>query len=106
MRLLVEPLEAAARRELREELGIEAASLVALGRVDPVTSLIDSPSHLFLATGLTFVEKENEGSERIKTARMPLAEAARMALDGDITHGTSCTLILRAQNHMSKSSKW
>ena len=92
--------QAAARRELREELGIEAATLVPLGHVDPITSIIDSPSHLFLATGLTFVEKENEGSERIKTARVPLDEAARMALAGEITHGTSCTLILRAQNHM------
>ena len=98
-----EELEEAARRELREELGIEAATLVPLGHVDPITSIVDSPSHLFLATGLTFVEKENEGSERIKTQRMPLAEAARMALAGEITHGTSCTLILRAQNYMNKS---
>lgn len=95
-----EELEAAARRELREELGIEAAALVPLGRVDPLTSIIDSTSHLFLATGLTFVEKENEGSERIKTERLPLDEAARMALAGDITHATSCTLILRAQNYI------
>jgi 8-oxo-dGTP pyrophosphatase MutT (NUDIX family) len=94
-----EPAEAA-RRELREELGIEAATLTPLGRVDPMTSLIDSPSHLFLATGLTFKEKQNEGSERIKTVRLQLDEAVRMALSGDITHGTSCTLILRARNHM------
>ena len=95
-----EGLDGAARRELREELGIEAETLVALGHVDPLTSIIDSPSHLFLATGLTFVEKENEGSERIKTQRMPLDEAARMALAGEITHGASCTLILRSQNYL------
>jgi 8-oxo-dGTP pyrophosphatase MutT (NUDIX family) len=93
--------EEAARRELREELGIEAATLVPLGRVDPITSIVDSPSHLFLATGLEFKEKQNEGSERIKTARLPLEEAARMALAGEITHGASCTLILRARNHLA-----
>ncbi len=90
----------AARRELREELGIEAANYTALGTVDPMTSLIDSPSHLFLATGLTFKEKRNEGSERIKTVRLRLEDAVRKALGGEITHGASCVLILRAWNHL------
>lgn len=91
----------AARRELREELGIEAADFVALGTVDPITSIVDSPSNLFLARDLRFVEKRQEGSERIKTVKVKLEEAVRMALDSRITHGASCVLILRAHHYLN-----
>src|SRR3712207_1482604 len=46
--------EAAARRELKEELGIEAREVEDLGLVDAVTSQVFSPSRVFLARGLTF----------------------------------------------------
>lgn len=91
---------AAARRELREELGIEAEEFVPLGQVDPMTSLIDSPSHLFLARKLTFKEKENEGSERIEVVKLTLAEAVAQVYASKITHGSSCTLILRAEKFL------
>lgn len=97
-----EPQEAA-RRELREELGIEAGRLTPLGQVDPMPSVVESPAHLFLATDLNFVEKRNEGSERIRTVRVTLDEAARMALAGEITHGSSCVLILRARHHLERT---
>jgi ADP-ribose pyrophosphatase len=87
----------AAQRELREELGIEADEWTEMGSVDPITSIMDSPSSLFLARGLKFNEKKQEGSERIKIVRVSLDEAVRMVIDGEITHGTSCVLILRAR---------
>jgi 8-oxo-dGTP pyrophosphatase MutT (NUDIX family) len=95
-----EQIETAARRELREELGIEAAQLTALGRVDPMTSLIDSPAHLFLARKLRFVAQQPEGSERIVTVKLILAEATRLVYESEITHGASCVLILRAQTYL------
>jgi 8-oxo-dGTP pyrophosphatase MutT (NUDIX family) len=94
----------AARRELKEELGIEAEELTPLGTVDPITSMIDSPSNLFLARGLTFGKTEREGGEAIHTVKLKLEEAARRALSGEITHGASCTLILRAREFLSKES--
>ncbi len=90
-----QPVEAA-RRELKEELGIEAAKFTPLGRVDPMTSLIDSPAHLFLARRVRVGEPKQEGSERIARVRLPLAEAVRLVHASDITHGASCVLILRA----------
>ena len=95
------PIEAA-RRELKEELGIEAADWVPLGRVDPMTSLIDSPASLFLARGLKFVEQEQEGSEVIEPVKIGLDEAVRMVMAGEITHGTSCVLILRAKHYLAR----
>ncbi len=94
-----EPIDAA-QRELKEELGIEANEWIPLATVDPLTSMVDSPAHLFLARKLRFAEQEQEGSEEIERVRLKLDEAARMALDGQITHGTSCVLILRAQAYL------
>jgi ADP-ribose pyrophosphatase len=47
-----EPLQAA-RRELAEELGIEAQHWTDLGTIDPITSSVESPTRLFLARSLS-----------------------------------------------------
>lgn len=100
-----ETAEEAAQRELKEELGIEADEIISLGRTDPATSLIDSPSSLFLARGLSFKEKENEGTERIKTVKVKFEEAIRMALESEITHSTTCALLFRAEHYLKQNSK-
>lgn len=94
--------EETARKEMREEQGIEAEELIALGTVDPITSIIDSPSHLFLARGLRFVEKNQEGGETMETVKMKLDEAVEKVMKNEITHGASCVLILRAANYLKK----
>jgi 8-oxo-dGTP pyrophosphatase MutT (NUDIX family) len=86
----------AARRELREELGVEARELTDLGPVDAVTSQVFSPARLFIARGLDFGEPERETTEKLRPARVKLEEAVRMVMDGEITQGTSCVLILKA----------
>jgi 8-oxo-dGTP pyrophosphatase MutT (NUDIX family) len=48
--------ESAARRELREELGIVAERWVDVGTVHPLTSIIHAPARLFIASGLSFFE--------------------------------------------------
>jgi ADP-ribose pyrophosphatase len=98
-----EPGEEAARRELKEELGIEANEFVALGKVDPMPSLVDSPSYLFLAKGrLKFEEKELEAGENVRTLKVKLADAVRMVIEGEITHSSSCVLILRANDYLQR----
>jgi ADP-ribose diphosphatase len=92
------PLDAA-RRELKEELGIEASEWTDLGTVDPITSMVHAPVRLFLARGLSFGPPHREGTEKIRAVKMPLAEAVQAVLDGRITHAPSCLLILRASLH-------
>src|SRR5919112_5218927 len=53
------PLEAA-RREAREELGVEASEWIDLGRIDPFTAVVRSPAHLFLARGLSLTPTERD----------------------------------------------
>jgi len=89
--------EQAARRELKEELGIEAETCVDLGLVDAVTSQVYSPARLFLARGLTFGEPETEATESLTPVKVKLEEAVRMVMDSEITQGLSCALILKAK---------
>ena len=100
-----EPAAEAARRELKEELGIHAAELTDLGPLDAVTSQVFSPSHLFLARGLTFTEHEREPTELLEPLELPLAEAVRMVMDGEITQGISCTLILKVSRLLQGEAK-
>lgn len=91
-----EDLLASARRELKEELGIEAVEWTHLGTVDPFTAAVVSPTQLYLAHGLTFGEQEQEGTEQIRCVKLSLNEAYQRVLQGEITHAPSCVLILRA----------
>lgn len=88
------PLDCA-RRELREEGGFEAAEWTELGKVDPFTSHVRSPNHVFLARGLTRVGTAHEEGEVIEAYRVPLGEAVAMVERGEITHAASVVAILR-----------
>ena len=98
------PLEAA-RREAREAAGIEAEEWTELGRIDIDTSIIHCPVHLFLAQGLTFAETDREGTEEMESVRLPLAEAVQRVMQGEITHGPSCVLILKAARHLREQGR-
>src|SRR5919107_42723 len=93
--------DAAARRELKEELGVESCELTDLGLVDAITSQVFSPARLFLARGLRFGEPETESTETLKPFKVKFDEAVRMVMDGEITQGISCTLILKAARLIS-----
>jgi ADP-ribose pyrophosphatase len=88
-----EPL-ATAQRELQEELGLAAATWTAFGVVDPFTTIIDSPTRLFLAEGLRFVDQAPEGTEQIRRVKLSLAQAVGKVIDGQITHSPTCVLLL------------
>jgi ADP-ribose pyrophosphatase len=90
-----EPLEAA-RRELREEAGLVAEKWTPMSFVDPFTTMLRCPNHLFLAQGLTHVAHDPEEAEVIERVRMPLPDAVQLVMQGSITHGSSCVAILKA----------
>ena len=91
-----EPLEAA-RREAKEELGIEADEWIDLGKIESDTSITNSTAHLFLARRLKFTEPEREGTEQIETVKMKFEEALEKVMNGEITHGQTVVLILKAK---------
>ena len=97
-----EDAEIAARRELAEELGITAEEWTDMGVCDPFTSIVVSPTRLFLARTLSFGDAALEGTERIHRRAIPFAEAVQMVFDSRITHGPSCVLILKTQQLLSR----
>ncbi len=90
-----EPL-AAAHRELREEAGMQAAEWIPMGHVDPFTSMLACPSHLFLARGLVRFAPDREEAEVMELLRMPLDGAVDLVMRDQITHASSGLLILKA----------
>jgi ADP-ribose pyrophosphatase len=90
----------AARRELHEELGIEADEWIDMGTVDAITSQVLCPVRIFLARRLKFGESEQEGAEIIEPVKMRFEEALSAVLESHITHSLSCVLILKASERL------
>jgi ADP-ribose pyrophosphatase len=89
------PLEAA-RRELREEAGIEADEWTFLGSIHSFTTAVNSPVHLFLARKLRTCSQQLDPGEVLQVIRMPFSEAVERVMSGDIDHGPTCILVLKA----------
>ena len=97
-----EDLLTAAMRELQEETGIQANEWIDLGSIDPFTTVVKSPNHLYLARGLSFSEANPEGTESIKVIKVSLAEAITWVMESKITHGASVAVILKAKAFLKK----
>ncbi|GAB1511186.1 NUDIX domain-containing protein [Actinophytocola sp. KF-1] len=93
-----DPLESA-KRELVEEVGLAAEHWSVLVDVAASPGFTDEVIRVFLATGLSVVDRELLGDEEadLVVRKVPLAEAVRMALAGEIVNGASVSGILAAQ---------
>ena len=83
-----------ARRELQEEVGLHANNWQHLTTVDPFTTIMQSPTRLYLATELSPVPQTLEGTETIETVVMPIDQAVEAIESGLITHSPTCVAIL------------
>lgn len=91
---------AAAKRELREETGFTADTWIDLGMIDPFTTVINSPNHMFLAMNLTAGDQSLDPGETLDIIKVTFPQAIRMVMDGSITHGASCVSLLKAEKHL------
>jgi 8-oxo-dGTP pyrophosphatase MutT (NUDIX family) len=90
-----DPLEAA-RRELREETGLEAAEWRPVLRMQLSNSVTDERGVGYIATGLTHVGADPEETEDLALARRPFREVLDAALAGHIVDVMTIALLLRA----------
>jgi len=98
--------EMAGLRELSEEVGLIASEWVDMGLVNPFTTLVNSPNHIFLARGLSQTRRLSiPTSEPLETVHMPFEEALRAVLRGQITHAASCVLILKTQHFLERQGR-
>lgn len=93
---------AGARRELREEAGLEAADWRLILTLQLSNSLTDERAFGYLATGLSAVECDPDETEDLAVARVPFAEALAAAMDGKIEDALTVAMLLRAYHMASK----
>jgi len=89
-----ESVIAAAKRELKEEAGIEAQQLEEIARVEVAGSVIKGTVNLFLAKGLELGEVNLDEDEEISIVKMPLEQAVEKVMTGEINHAASIIGIL------------
>lgn len=96
---------AAAKRELREEAGLEAEKWIFLGQYYGMTTAVKSPSYLFLALGAKQTSQPNPGEgEVIEIIKLPLAKAVKMVIDCKIKHLPSCLAVLKAEKYLESAN--
>ncbi|WP_295013971.1 NUDIX hydrolase [uncultured Microbacterium sp.] len=101
-----DPLHAA-RRELREETGLEADEWTPLGSMHALNGIAEAPEHVFLATGLRDVadsaaSRAEEGIAAVE--RVPFADALAMIADGRITDGETIAALAFAGIRLGRFS--
>ena len=84
-----------ARRELREETGVDASDWVEIGRSHLSNSVSDELAVLFLARGLRSGIATPEGTEAIDVRWLSFDDALAMTLDGRITDALTVLAIQR-----------
>ena len=90
-----EPPEEAARRELREETGIEPKELVCLGTYYPAAAYSDEVIWMYLARGLTFGEQKLDDDEFLTLEAMPLSDLVQEIAKGNVPDGKTQAAVLR-----------
>ena len=84
-----------ARRELREETGIEASTWLELGRMHLSNSVSDEHAVIYLATGLTSGTATPDGTEALDVRWLPFDEVLAMTRDGQVTDALTVMAVQR-----------
>ena len=88
-----DPLESA-KRELKEETGLEADRWTKIARIHTSNSATDEEGFLYIAEGLTEGDHEPEDTEDLRIWKLPLAEAVDMVMSSRITDALSVSGLL------------
>ncbi|HEV7180242.1 MAG TPA: NUDIX hydrolase [Candidatus Baltobacteraceae bacterium] len=88
------PLEAA-RRELREELGLEAARWEELGQIYEIPSIVQGAVAIFLASDVSAVPTAQEPSESITPVRIPIESALGEAMSREFQDALTLAVLYK-----------
>jgi ADP-ribose pyrophosphatase len=91
-----ESREAAAQRELSEEIGYRAEKLTWLSTFHTSKSVVDETAHLFLGEVLVKVELSPDETEFIEVRAFPFEEVLQMVLRSEITDSMTIIGVLQA----------
>jgi ADP-ribose pyrophosphatase len=89
-----EALEDTARRELIEEVGYDAKTLIKLVSIYPAPGYSDEVLHIFLAKDLTYVGSKLEVGELIEVVKVKLDSALDLILSDDVVDAKTLISLL------------
>lgn len=92
----LQPIDSA-KRELKEETGLVAATYTELCRMNTSNSVCDELAIIYLATDLSQAEAEPEETEDLKIKKLPFEEAYQMVMRGEIKDSLSMVAILKTK---------
>lgn len=91
-----EALEAAANRELAEEVGHRAERLTYLTSVHSNKSIMEETCHLYIGETLVAAAVPRDETEFLEVRALPFAEVLRMVTAGEITDVMTVIAVLEA----------
>jgi ADP-ribose pyrophosphatase len=94
--------EAAVQRELGEETGYEATSLVKLCRFDTSKSVVEETAHLYLGEGLRPARREPDPTEFIEVGVFGFDEVLRMVERSEIRDAMTVIAVLHAARRLGR----
>ncbi len=97
--------EAAAQRELAEEIGYRATELVALGGVYLCPGYSTEFMHLFLARGLEPAVAEADEDEQIEREEIAVRELFRQARAGELRDAKTVAVLLMAERYLREAAE-
>ena len=97
-----EPPEEAARREIREEIGMAAQNMLEIGSFYLAPGYSTELMHVFLATGLTYDPLDPDADEYLSVEKLPVAEALQLAESGQMQDAKSLAALLLAKKYLVK----
>lgn len=95
------PLEAA-KRELFEETGLKSKEFISLGVANPLTMIVKSPFHMFLALNCSLKSSPEKGIEVKKVSWEKLIE---MIETSEISHSGTLSAVLKAKLYFENKKK-
>lgn len=84
-------------RELKEETGCTADSIIKVSASFPSPGYTSEVLHLYIARGLHHGDQHLDEDEDLDAFRIPLADAVKMVMNGEIRDSKTQTLILMAE---------
>ena len=93
--LLEDDLLDAAKRELKEEVGLRANKWTEIATLNTSNSVTDEVSIIYVAQELSLTETEPDETEQLQIKKLSLIEAIDMAIGGKIKDAISLVALLK-----------
>ena len=97
-----EPYEECAAREIREETGMEAGTLIEVGSFYLAPGYSTEYMGVFLATDLKHNPLDPDADEFLSVEKFPVKQALALVASGDVPDAKSLAALLLARPHLEK----